>query len=74
MNDTNLYTISKALTQVTEIRFSYRSPSGSIIPIKGVPTAIRCNKNGLVYVAVTQPGYGYGTWSVDKIVGFVSYS
>jgi predicted DNA-binding transcriptional regulator YafY len=67
MNDKYIGKIYRAFVEDSQISFNYRTASGSNRAVKGYPLDLRCNKNGSYYVALAQPGYGYGTFSLDKM-------
>ena len=66
MNDKNINKIFRSIVEAAPVSFDYNTTSSGTFRVKGVPTLLRSNKNGSYFLAVTQPGYGYATWSLDK--------
>ena len=67
MNDKLINKILFAVVESSQISFDYCTPSGSNIRFKGTPLLLRSNKAGDFVLAAKRAGYGYATWSVNRM-------
>lgn len=74
MNDKHINKILLAVVESSQISFDYSTPSGSNIRFKGTPLLLRSNKAGDFVLAAKRAGYGYATWSVNRIKNLRVYN
>lgn len=67
MNAKHFNKIITAIIEGSQISFDYCNTHSSNIRFKGTPILLRSNKAGDFFLAASRPGYGYATWSLDKM-------
>jgi len=67
MNAKHFNKIITAIIEGSQISFDYSNTSGSYIRFKGTPLLLRSNKAGDFFLAAKRAGYGYATWSLNKM-------